>query len=449
MSDAEKTDRTEKRVFVKTFGCQMNEYDSFRIIKMLESHGYTRAESYKDADCILLNTCTVRQKAEDKVYSELGRIKKIKRSKPDLIIGVGGCLGQQEGRNLIKKYPYIDLVFGTQSMSRLPDMLAEAAENSATDTRIDYNDSIYPHADYTVAPGQTGSFISIMQGCDNYCAYCIVPYVRGRERSRTPEDILTEIRSLVRSGVKEITLLGQNVNSYGKGLEPGVSFPDLLAAINAVRGLERVRFVTSHPKDLSDDLIACFGDLDKVCEHIHLPLQSGSNEILQKMNRKYSRRDYLKKIDSLRLVKPGISITSDIIVGFPGETEQDFQDTVDIINDIRFTDLFIFHYTDRKGTKAATHPEKIPYDVKIKRLKILNDIQRDISHDINKQHIGRIEHVLFDGVSKKASSLLAGRTRTNIVVNCKGGSADLLGQIHPVKITRANIHSLSGELVVD
>jgi tRNA-2-methylthio-N6-dimethylallyladenosine synthase len=438
---------SDKTLFIRNFGCQMNDYDSLRIQKLLENYGFKKAEKYEKASHILLITCSVRQKAEDKVFSELGRINQIKKKNPSIILGVGGCLAQHHGKKLIKQFPFIDIVFGTQKINELPEII-NAAEKGNKIVNIEMNNisEIYPAGPYKPEPGRICSFVSIMHGCNNYCTYCIVPYVRGPEKSRDSAEILNEITGLVNSGVKEITLLGQNVNSYNNEQNNFNSFPDLLKRINEIRGLERIRFVTSHPKDLSDKLILSFKQLDKLCEHIHLPLQSGSDTILKKMNRVYTSQEYIDKVSALRETVPGISITSDIIVGFPEETDDDFNNTVNIIKQIAYDDLFIFHYTDRNGTKASTLKDKIPYKVKIERLTILNELQRKISMDKNSKLINNKVSVLFENTSKYDNNFIAGRTRTNKVVNCKA-SADVIGSIRDVKINKANIHSLNGTLI--
>lgn len=422
----------------------MNEYDSIRIRHLLESHGYSRATSYNDANLILLNTCTVRQKAEDKIYSELGRIKGLKKTNPRLLIAVLGCLAQQEGHQLISKYPYIDLVLGTKTLPRLIEILSNTHHKKpCVITDMDFPDDIYPSDQYPAEPGRATAFVTIMQGCNNFCSYCIVPYVRGQEWSRHPDLILREVKCIVQQGVKEVTLLGQNVNAYGKNVRSNITFAELLYRLNEVHGLQRIRFTTSHPKDLSPSLIDCFEKLDKLCEHIHLPLQSGANRILKRMFRGYTREEYRDKIASLRGVAPDISITSDIIVGFPGETEKDFQQTLLMIEDCQFDDLFIFHYTDRSGTKASHFSDNVPYPVKIERLKILNEVQRKISLEKNKKLIGAVVSVLFEEPSKKGFGTIAGRTRTNKVVNSKA-SSKFIGTITDVIIEKANIHSLAG-----
>ena len=425
----------------------MNEYESLHISKLLEDGGYAAATTYEDASIIILNTCTVRQKAEDKIYSELGRIKKYKKNHPDMLIGVGGCLAQQEGEKLLKKYPYIDFVFGTKALPRLMTLIKNVMKGARiADINTEASCQFYAEHQYSPQPGQITAFVTIMQGCDNFCSYCIVPHVRGREWSRTPDEIINEVTSLVNKGVREVTLLGQNVNSYGKNLIPKTPFTEILKQLNTVKGLERLRFTTSHPKDLSPDLIQSFGYMQKLCEHIHLPMQSGSDRILQHMNRQYTRKIYLEKVLFLRAVAPHISITSDIIVGYPGETDAEFSETAALIDEIKFDDLFIFHYTDRKGTKAAEMPDNIPYPVKIDRLKKLNEMQTAISLQKNSANVGKIVEVLFEEHSKKGNGCIAGRTRSCKVVNCKGPET-MIGKNGLVMIEKANIHSLTGKLV--
>ena len=425
----------------------MNEYESLHIGKLLEDGGYAAASTYDDASIIILNTCTVRQKAEDKIYSELGRIKKYKKINPHMLIGVGGCLAQQEGEKLLKQFPYIDFVFGTKALPRLMTHIQNAINGSRiADISMEATPLFYAEQKYDPSPKQTTAYVTIMQGCDNFCSYCIVPHVRGREWSRTPDEIINEVNSLVNKGIREVTLLGQNVNSYGKNLIPHTTFAALLKQLATIKGLERIRFTTSHPKDLSPELIQSFGDIQKLCEHIHLPLQSGSDRILQHMNRQYTRKIYLEKILFLRAVAPQISITSDIIVGYPGETDAEFSETAALIDEIKFDDLFIFHYTDRKGTKAAEMPDNIPYPVKIERLKKLNDMQTAISLQKNSAIVGNIVEVLFEENSKKGNGCIAGRTRSCKVVNCKGPET-MIGKNGLVMIEKANIHSLTGKLV--
>lgn len=436
-----------ERFIINTFGCQMNEYDSLRIARLLESRGCAAAGSYEDASLIILNTCTVRQKAEDKIYSELGRIKKYKARNPGLLIGFGGCLAQQEGKKLLKRFPQVDFVFGTRALPRIPGMLADArAGRRLCDTGMDAPlGPFYAGNPYAADRGQVSAFVTVMQGCDNFCSYCIVPHVRGREWSRPAGDIVGEVRRLVDGGVRDVMLLGQNVNAYGKHLRPAVTFAELIARLDAIDGLARIRFTTSHPKDLTDDLIAAFAGVPKLCEHMHLPVQSGSDRILQHMNRRYTRQAYVEKVARLREARPDIAITSDIIVGYPGETERDFLETVDLVEKIQFDDLFIFHYTDRKGTAASEVPDSIAYGVKIERLRLLGDIQHAISLRKNSACIGHTVEVLFEKASKRGAGSLAGKTRAARVVNCPG-PASMIGRLAPVVIDNATVHSLSGTL---
>jgi len=436
-----------RRFYIKTFGCQMNDYDSARAAALLESLHYERADSPADADLVLLTTCTVRQKAADKIYSALGRLNKLKRRNPRLLIGVGGCLAQHEPDRLLKQFPCIDLLYGTGALARLGELVQAAAEGKRpVDIGADAGHAMYAHMPRpSFGRSRSCAFVTVMQGCDNYCTYCIVPYVRGPEWSRTPGDILDEARQLISAGVRDITLLGQNVNSYGKTLAAHCSFAALLSRLNELPGLERLRFITSHPKDLTDELIACFGALDKLCEHIHLPLQSGSDRILSAMNRRYSAARYEELIGKLRTARPDISITSDIIVGFPGETDDDFNLTRDLIGRIGFDDLFIFHYTDREGTRACALPEKVPYSLKIERLRELNRLQRVVSRQRNVALIGATLDVLFEGPSSRGSGCSAGRTRSNRVVNCPA-PVEMEGRTAAVTIRAAGVHSLSGTL---
>ncbi len=339
----------------------MNVYDSERMVRLLQGCDYQVTSDIRQADLILLNTCSIREKPEHKIYSILGRLKRLKDKNPDLVLGVGGCVAQQEGEKLFEKAPYLDLVFGTHSINKLPHLLevAEERRSKVCDVEI-VEDGYRDEGVFDSSLEKVSSYLSIIRGCNNFCSYCVVPYVRGRERSRQKEEILAEAAHLAQRGVKELTLLGQNVNSYGNDLGGTSDFPCLLASVNEIEGIERIRFITSHPKDLSDELIRCFKELDKVCEHIHLPVQSGSNNVLTLMNRGYTREDYLKKVDALRRVSPEIGITSDVIVGFPQETQSDFEDTLELMKEVKFDDLFSFHYSDRPMTASIRFEGKIP-----------------------------------------------------------------------------------------
>ncbi len=434
-----------RRVYLKTFGCQMNQHDSEKILEILTPHHYRATSNIHEADLILINTCTVREKPEHKVYSILGRLRNLKERKGEMIIGVGGCLAQQEGKGLLKRFPHLDLVFGTHNLHLLPDLLADIRGTGTQRCETCFYDRAPSMEVIPLVRGKVRSFVTIMQGCDNFCSYCIVPMVRGPERSRPMEKILDEVKALARSGVKEITLLGQNVNSYGKGLSGGVSFPVLLRKVDEIKGIERIRFTTSHPKDLSRDLITSFRNLPKLCEHIHLPFQSGSNRILQRMNRSYTREEYLDKVDQLREVCPGIAITADALVGFPGESQRDFEDTLDLIQRVQFDNLFSFRYSKRKGSVAADLPSQVSDEVKRERLKILQDIQKKITRKKNRDAEGKLEWVLVEGRSQKDPTEIMGRTRSNRIVNFPG-DLGLIGGTVLVRIEKGFANSLRGAL---
>ncbi len=436
----------QKHVYIETYGCQMNEHDSERMVRLLESHHYQETKDPKQADLVLINTCSVREKPEHKVYSALGRYKWLKE-KRGTIIGVAGCVAQQEGDKLLNRVPYLDMVIGTHAIPLLPQLLQriEASKERICETGFDQNGK-YLEAVLPEKPvDKMKSYVTIMQGCDHFCSFCIVPYVRGREKSRSGEEIIEEIKYLAEKGVKEICLLGQNVNGYGKGLEEEISFSELLKRINEIEGLQRIRFTTSHPKDLSEELIQAFSKLKKLCEHIHLPFQSGSDKILKAMHRGYTKESYLEKIDRLRKVCPAIAVTADVIVGFPGEEEKDFEETLDLMRKVRFDDLFSFKYSPRKGTQAAQFTDKVEEKVKQERLLILQEMQKGITLQKNQELEGRTEEVLVEGQSKQSDNDVTGRTRSNKIVNFEG-DLSLVGKLIPVQITKAYPHSLRGEI---
>ncbi|MDX1777954.1 MAG: tRNA (N6-isopentenyl adenosine(37)-C2)-methylthiotransferase MiaB [Thermodesulfobacteriota bacterium] len=435
----------QKRVFIKTYGCQMNVYDSEKMVYLLEKDDYQLASDMKEADVILLNTCSIREKPEHKIYSILGRLKALKDKNPNLILGVGGCVAQQEGERLLEQSPHLDLVFGTQRIGDLPYLLKAVQENKTMVCDVEMTDAVCAEAGVLpVHPKHVSSYVSIIRGCNNFCSFCVVPYVRGREQSRPLNDIVAEVTHLAQRGVKEIVLLGQNVHSYGNDCGITKGFPGLLAALNDVSGLERIRFITSHPKDLSIELIQCFSKLDKLCEHIHLPVQSGSNSILKRMNRKYTREDYLEKVNALRTVCPQIGITSDVIVGFPGETSDDYQETLSLMEEVRFDDLFSFQYSDRPNTAANRFGDKVPPDIKGERLIKLQAMQEEHSLERNRALVGSLEEILVEGVSKKDSQRMTGKTRSHKTVNFRGGE-ELRGRLVSVRIKSANVHALYGE----
>ena len=364
------------KVCIKTYGCQMNVYDSEIMAGLLLVKGYEIAEDMNEADIILLNTCSIRKKAEDKVYSQLGVLRKLKEKRPGLILGVGGCMAQREGGDIFKKSPSVDLIFGAHQICNLPTILSKVIRErkkviAITEERIDLEEVKAYRKDKTKA------YVAIMRGCDNHCTYCVVPSARGRQRSRSPEEIIKEIENLAEEGYKEITLLGQNVTAYGKDLE-GIDFADLLERINEIERIEKIRFITSHPKDISDRLIETLPRLSKTYEHLHLPIQSGSNRILKDMNRGYTREEYLKIINKVRSLIPKISITTDIIVGFPGERKKDFADTLRLMKEVRFNSAYMFQYSPRPGTPAEKMSEQIPEEIKLERLHKVIDLQKEI-----------------------------------------------------------------------
>ncbi|MCJ7748716.1 MAG: tRNA (N6-isopentenyl adenosine(37)-C2)-methylthiotransferase MiaB [Desulfobacterales bacterium] len=439
----------EKRVYIETYGCQMNEHDSERMLRLLEGSHYIETKEAKEADLILINTCSVREKPEHKVYSALGRFKKLKEEK-GAIIGVAGCVAQQEGDKLLDRVPYLDMVIGTHAIPLLSQLLKkiEASGERVCETSFDQNGK-YLKAVLPEKPvGKVKSYVTIMQGCDHFCSFCIVPYVRGREKSRSSREIIEEVKHLAEMGVKEVCLLGQNVNGYGKGLEEEISFSELLERINEIEGIERIRFTTSHPKDLLEELIQAFSKLSKLCEHIHLPFQSGSDRILRRMNRGYTKESYLEKIDRLKTLCPTIAITADVIVGFPGEEEKDFEETLDLMRKVQFDDLFSFKYSPRKGTRAAQFTDKVEEKVKQNRLFVLQSIQKEITLQKNQALEGCTEEVLVEGRSKQSDQDVTGRTRSNKIVNFEG-DLRLVAKLVPVHITKAYAHSVRGEIVLD
>ncbi len=434
--------------YIATMGCQMNEYDSDYLAQLLESSGYGPADQPEGADLIFINTCTVRAKPVQKAYSLLGRMVALKKKNPSLIIGMLGCVAQQEGAHLFKRFPDLDLVLGTRELERVEELLKkiEIDRDRVVATELSRNPRPFVGKN-GYHEGRVKSYVSIMEGCNNFCSFCIVPYVRGREVSRSPQDIIKESQYLVGQGVKEITFLGQNVNSYRWEAGGGLDFPGLLNQINRISGLQRIRFTTSHPKDLSDDLIGCFGELEKLCPHIHLPVQSGSDRILKRMNRAYTRDRYLDLVKKLRVVRPDMAVTSDMIVGFPGETEKDFKMTIDLMEKIRFDNTFSFKYSDRQGTRAAKMGDKVPEKEKSSRLARLQGYQKEITLEKNRALKGCELEVLVEGKSKRGG-LMTGRTGSNKVVNFVS-DIKIIGKIVNVFIKNASANSLRGELVQD
>jgi tRNA-2-methylthio-N6-dimethylallyladenosine synthase len=436
-----------KKIYLQTYGCQMNQYDSERIAQLMGRMDYESTDQIEGADLLILNTCSVRDRAEQKVYSALGRWKELKERRADVIIGVGGCVAQQEGANLLKRLPYVDLVFGTHNIHKLPQMVeqVQASRTRPIETAF-YREPSYMEdpQDRTDVQGAK-AFVTIMQGCNKVCSFCIVPHVRGREVSRPSIRILDEIESLVRHGVKEVMLLGQNVNSYGKTSPGEISFAELLGRVNSVESLQRIRFTTSHPQDLSPDLIEAFGTLDKLCEHLHLPVQSGSDSVLARMRRGYTRDEYLSRIDRLRRRCPNVALSTDIIVGSPGETDAEFADTLEMLGQVEYDEIFAFVYSPRPQTVSAKiYNDDVAEELKKSRLQQVQTLQREISLRKNRESIGNIEEILVDGKSRLKNGQIMGRTRANRIVNLTGEET-LVGSLLPVRITGATANSLIGE----
>lgn len=431
----------KKKLYIRTFGCQMNVADSDQMAQLLAPE-YELTSRAEEADLYLINTCAIRRKAEEKVKSLLGSLKFLKARNPDLIVGVGGCVAQQEGERLLAAAPHLNLVFGTQAGRRLPELVRRAAHGQRpVDLALKRGFEELPPRQWSRGPVQ--ALVNIMQGCNNFCTFCVVPYVRGREASREPEAVIREVSGFLAAGGLEVTLLGQNVNSYGRGLAEPISFPQLLRRLNDLPGLRRLRFATSHPRDLSDELIAAYGQLPALCEHLHLPVQSGSNRILKAMNRGYGSEMYLEKVGRLRKSCPGIAISTDLIVGFPGETEADFAQTLDLMREAGFEQSFSFKYSPRPQTRAAAFPDQVPEEVKTERLCRLQALQDELTLAAHARLMGRAKEVLVEGLSKRSPQQLSGRLRTNQIVNFTG-PRELLGCLIPVSLTEAQPHSLKG-----
>jgi len=443
-----------KKVFIRTFGCQMNEYDSDKMADVLAvSEGVVKTDKPEDADIILFNTCSVREKAQEKVFHDLGRVRHLKEQNPNLVIGVGGCVASQEGAAIVSRAPYVDIVFGPQTLHRLPQLIEQrrSSGKAAVDIsfpEIEKFDSMPP----AEVKGAT-AFVSIMEGCSKFCTFCIVPYTRGEEVSRPFDDILTEVAGLADNGVREVTLLGQNVNAYrGKmaGSEEIADLAMLIEFIAEVPGIERIRYTTSHPREMSDRLIAVYGTVPKLVSHLHLPVQAGSDRVLAAMKRGYTTLEYKSIIRKLRAVRPDISLSSDFIVGFPGETEEDFEKTMKLIDDVGFDSSFSFVYSSRPGTPAAEMEDTTPQELKLKRLARLQKRIEEQAQVISKAMVGTVQRVLVEGPSKKDPNELAARTDNNRVVNFKAGmhAAKMINRFVDLRITEALPHSLRGELVI-
>lgn len=434
--------------FVHTYGCQGNVSDSERIKGMLSQMGFQMTEKITDADLILYNTCAIREHAEDRVFGNVGAVKKLKKEKPELIIALCGCMMQQEHirEKIYNSYPFVDIVFGTHAHYLLPELLKQFLTRkkrvvSAFNIDGEIAEGLPVYRDRTAK-----AWLPIMYGCDNFCSYCVVPYVRGRERSRKSEDIIAEAKQIIAEGYKDITLLGQNVNSYGKGLEENINFSELLRRINGLDGDFTIRFMTSHPKDCTHELIDTIAKCEKASKHIHLPFQSGNNRVLGEMNRRYTREKYLELINYAKEKIDGLSLTSDVIVGFPGETYKEFCDTLSLVKEVEFTSLFTFIFSPRKGTKAEKMPDPVPHSEKAKWFKELCDLQESIASQHNAKMKGKIYRVLCEGESKNSAGLLAGRTDGNVIIEFKGDSS-LIGKFCNVLVTEPLNWIVRGELV--
>lgn len=435
-----------KCLYIQTFGCQMNVNDSDKIVTLLRGEGYERTDDAEHADLILINTCSIREKAAQKAFSQLGRFRMLKERKPDLILGVAGCLAQQLGHRIMSRAPFVDIVFGTHRIHGLPEFLRRVKESGSRVVETAFAPTV-KSLNMMALPenGAVSAYVTVMQGCNNFCAYCVVPHLRGPEESRPAQDILTEVGTLADQGVREVTLLGQNVNAYGKTIVGSPGFPQLLRAIGRIRGIERIRFTTSHPKDLSEDLMRCFAEVEALCGHIHLPVQSGSDAILRSMNRGYTRAEYLEKVARLRHYLPGISVTSDVIVGFPGETEAEFQATLALMEVVTFDNLFSFKYSEREGTTAVGFDRQVPEKVKTERLSQLQALQQEHTLKRNRTLEGGVQEVLVEGGSRNSDHDMTGRTRSNKIVNFRGGPG-FVGKTCSVLIKKAYLHSLRGEM---
>ena len=431
---------------IESFGCQMNLSDSERIANQLESFGCVSVEQVDQADIIVINTCCVRESAENRIFGRIGALKRLKTERPERMIIIAGCLAQKDQQLIFRRAPHVDIVLGTQNIDRLVDILSEKQRGKR---RVESQTNVLDGLGDTAVNRHAGvnAWIPVMHGCDNFCSYCIVPYVRGRERSRPAESILQEVREFAAAGGREVTLLGQNVNSYGKNLEGGWNFPRLLAAVDRVEEIRRIRFMTSHPKDFGNELIQVMANGKNICAHLHLPVQSGSDEILRRMNRHYTTAEYRRHVEDLRSAIPDVSITTDLIVGFPGETEELFEQTLSFVSEMKFDAAFTFLYSKRSGTPAADMEEQIPQSVKQSRLQRLMDLQNDIALSLNQRWVGREVDVLVDGPSKTDPTVYSGRTSQNKIVLWPAEANDQAGSFRTVKIDSAQTFLLKGNAI--
>ena len=440
----------KKKYIIETWGCQMNEEDSEKLAGMLKTLGYEETLFRDKADVIIFNTCAVRENAELKVYGNLGALKAIKSKNPDMILAVCGCMMQQKGmpEEILKKYKHVDIVFGTHNAHKFPEYLERAKTEHAQICEIYEKETEIVEGIPIVRDSDVKAYVTIMYGCNNFCTFCIVPYVRGRERSRKPVDILNEIKQLVAKGYKEVTLLGQNVNSYGLNLDEEVSFADLLRMANEVPGIERIRFMSAHPKDLHMDVIRAVKECDKVVEQVHLPVQSGSTSLLKRMNRSYTREEYMSIVENIKKEIPGVALSTDIIVGFPGETDEDFEETLKLVEEVKYDSAYTFIYSRRKYTPADRMDQQIPEKIKHERFNRLIEVINRNAIAINKTYQDQIVEVLVEGKSKNNEDFMLGRTRTGKAVNFPGDEA-LTGKLLQVLVTKARSFSLMGEMIKD
>ncbi|WP_040378360.1 tRNA (N6-isopentenyl adenosine(37)-C2)-methylthiotransferase MiaB [Dethiobacter alkaliphilus] len=441
----------KKKTYTMTvFGCQMNERDAETLRGFLDEIGYEEVDEVEGADLVIMNTCAVRQKAEEKVFGRIGRLGVLKKENPEMMIAVCGCMVQQEdvAKKIKKSYPFVDLIFGTHNIAAFPELLQRAAESK--ETVLDLWDEAGDVVEGLPVTRKDGvkAWVNITYGCNNFCSYCIVPYVRGRERSRKPEEIINEIKALAKQGFKEVTLLGQNVNSYGKDLEEEMDFADLLVRVDRETDINRIRFMTSHPRDFTEKLAKVMGECDSVCEHVHLPIQAGSNRILKLMNRGYTKEHYLDLVDILRKYAPDCALSTDIIVGFPGETEEDFLDTLDVVDRVGYDMAFTFLYSPRSGTPAADMPHQVANEVKKERFQRLLEVQNKHSLRHNQEAVGKTVEVLVEGPSKTDPGVMTGRTRSSKTVNFTGENVNA-GDLVMVEITQARTWSLLGRKSVE
>ena len=433
--------------YLKTFGCQMNKHDSDSVSQILLNEGYRQSQTIEDAQIVLINTCAVRKKAEDKVLTLIGRLAPLKQRDPNLITGVLGCVAQDQGVDLLRRFPHLDLVIGPRNIHHIDELISKIRTERNKVSSLDLTDEICTFPKYNgYLKGKVTCFLKIMEGCDNFCSYCIVPFVRGRETSLPARTIIDRAHQLIRQGVREITLIGQNVNSYNVKNKAESSFAGLLRALDGIPGLQRLRFTTSHPKDLSDELIGLFGELKTLCPHIHLPVQSGSDVVLRRMNRGYTAGQYRSLIEKLRSTRPDIAVSSDMIVGFPGETDKDFQDSLSLIEEVKFDNLFSFRYSDRRGTKATRLPNKVEEREKQERLSLLQERQRQITLAKNKSLEGTVQTVLEEGPAKHGGEQRSGRTPGNKVVNYVSRT-NLTGASVRIKVIKGFQNSLFAEFV--